>query len=306
MRAWLQAARPLAQANIAIPLLYGELLAFAVTGQLDGTMLIAAHAFGVLDQLFIVFANDVADEAGDRLNTTFNAFSGGSRVLPDGKLSARALSRAAAGCALLLLTLCALLAGLADRPAMLLGWVVAIALPWAYSFAPLRLSYRGLGEATQGFGVGVVLPAIGWYLQVGDLHSLPWVALVPSFALAFASNISTALPDHAADTAVAKATWPVRFGQARARKHSLQIIAIAVLMTPLVLPEATHTELFLVELGPALALVLNLRLGRRADAEQRKSCARFVFLNGLAINAALLGWSVLLALSASGSSPGSL
>ena len=299
--AWLQAARPLAQANIAIPLLLGESLAFHVTGEFDGVMLIAAHAFGIGVHGFVVFTNDVADEAADRLNTTFNAFSGGSRVLPEGKLSRRALAIAAGVCGLASLLLCVGLAWAGDRPAMLGAWVLAIALCWAYSFAPLRLSYRGLGEVTQGLGVGVVLPAVGWYLQIGDVQTLPWAALAPAFALAFASNISTALPDHGADTAASKWTWPVRMGQARARKHSLQIIAVAALLTPLVLPHATHAELLAAEVGPVLALLWNLRLRAHADAERRPQCARFVFFNLLAINLALLGWSALLVMSAPGS-----
>jgi|GEM_PF-384612 len=293
VRAWLQAARPLAQANIAVPLLFGELLAIHAIGRVDVTMLIIAHVFGVFDQLFIVFANDVADEEGDRLNETHNMFSGGSRVLPEAKLSSRALGIAAIVMATIMLALSGAAAAL-DRPAMLGGWALAVGLLWAYSYAPLRLSYRGLGELTQGIGVGLVLPLIGWYLQIGHFEGLPWLALLPCFLLAFASNISTALPDHPADVAVNKQTWPVRFGEARARKHSLQIIALGVFLSPLVLPKLDHAGLAGVEIGPALALLINLRLLPKADASERRNCRRFVFLNGLAINLALAGWIVAL------------
>lgn len=293
VRAWIQAARPLAQANIAVPLLFGELLAIHAIGRVDVGMLVVAHVFGVLDQLFIVFANDVADEEGDRLNDTHNLFSGGSRVLPEAKLSSRALGIAAIVMATAMLALSGVAAAF-DRPMMLGGWALAVALLWAYSYAPLRLSYRGLGEVTQGLGVGVVLPLIGWYLQIGHFEGLPWLALIPSFLLAVASNISTALPDHPADVEVDKLTWPVRFGQARARKHSLQIIALGVFLSPLVLPELDHAGLAAVEVGPALALLVNLRLLPKADAAERRDCRRFVFVNGLAINLALVGWVVAL------------
>ncbi len=296
MLSWLQAARPLAHVNIAVPLLLGEMLAFHAGGRIDIGMLVAAHAFGVLDQLFIVFANDVADEAGDRVNETHNAFSGGSRVLPEGKISRRALATAAAACALGMVALSVGLATAGHRPAMLAGCALALLLLWAYSYAPLRLSYRGHGELTQGVGVGLVLPAIGWYLQTGELDSLPWLALLPGVLLGVASNISTALPDHPADEAVGKATWPVRFGQARARKHSLQLIALAVLLTPIVLPGLDHSGLLAIEIGPVLALLLNLRLLPGSDATERRRCRQFVFLNGLAINLALLGWIVALGL----------
>ena len=90
----------------------------------------------------------------------------------------------------------------------------------------------------------------------------------------------------------------IRFSPLRARKHSLQLIAIATLLTPLVLPEASPTELVALELGPGLVLLLNLRALPRADADDRRACARFVLLNGLALNLALVGWSVALALGA--------
>jgi len=294
MLAWIQAARPLAQVNIAIPLLFGEMLAFHATGQLDVGMLIAAHAFGVFDQLFIVFANDVADVEGDKLNETHNMFSGGSRVLPEGKLTRRALATAAAVCAGAMFLISAALTTVGHRPAMLAGWALAVVFLWAYSYAPLRLSYRGFGEITQGVGVGLVLPVMGWYLQVGHLDGLPWLALLPSVLLATASNISTALPDHAADTAVDKQTWPVRFGEARARKHSLQIIALGILLTPFVLPGLDRDSLLLVEAAPAVALIANTFLRHRADSSERRACTRFVFLNGTAINLALAAWCIAL------------
>lgn len=290
----MQAARPLAQANIAIPLLLGTALAVDATGSFDPWMLAAALVFGVLDQLFIVFANDVADEAGDRANATYNAMSGGSRVLPEGKLSRAALARAAQLMAVAMLLHGVGLAVLADRLAVPAAAALAIALLWAYSYPPLRLSYRGLGEVLQGVGVGVALPVLAWYLQVGDLAGLPWFALAPGFVLATASNVTTSLPDEPADRAAGKATWTVRLGGLRARKLSLQMIAIGVLMAPWVVPELSRTDLLMLEAGPLLALALNLALVRRADADDRRACFRFALTNGVAINLALVGWTVAL------------
>ena len=46
-----------------------------------------AGGFGVLVQLVIVFVNDFADRETDARNTTFSRFSGGSRVLPEGRIA---------------------------------------------------------------------------------------------------------------------------------------------------------------------------------------------------------------------------
>lgn len=296
VRAWIQASRPLAQANIAVPLLFGELVAYVECARLDVGLLVLAHLFGVFDQLFIVYANDLADEEGDRLNTHPTPFSGGSRVLPEGKLGRRALGRAAIAMAMAMLGVCVAAAVWLHRPGAPIAWGLSVMLLWAYSYPPLRLSYRGYGEIAQGFGVGVLLPLFGFYLQCGDLRGFPWLLLVPSFGLAFASNISTALPDRVADEAVHKSTWPVRYGDTRAQKHSLQLIALAALATPLVLPDLPPAGLFAVEAGPLLLLAVNGWRLREGATSSPAALSRFVFLNGAAINLTLVGWIVALAM----------
>src|SRR3954471_7814661 len=58
--AWVQASRPLAQISVGAPLVYGQALAFAAYGTFTWRLCVAAHLFGLFDQLFVVYANDVA------------------------------------------------------------------------------------------------------------------------------------------------------------------------------------------------------------------------------------------------------
>jgi 1,4-dihydroxy-2-naphthoate octaprenyltransferase len=174
---------------------------------------LAAVAFwGVLDHLFIVFANDYADRDHDQTDAR-TPFSGGSGVLVDGALKPRQLLHGAIGAAVCLWRL-SLAFAIRSWWILPLG-VAAIALLWLYSFGP-RLSYRGGGEFLQGLGVGVVLPLVGFAAQAGQLHSYPFVTLLATFALAFAGNIATALPDRDVDRRAKKKTWPVKMGVARA------------------------------------------------------------------------------------------
>lgn len=296
LRAWIQASRPLAQANIAIPLLLGEMLAYIDCMGLDVGLLLVAHVFGVLDQLFIVWANDVADEAADRENRHPTILSGGSRVLQQGKLTVAQLARAALIAALLMLGLSLFTAVAMDRPAMPIAWALAVALLWAYSFPPARLSYRGAGAITQAFGVMVVLPLLGFYLQCGDIRGFPWAALVPCVLLGVAGNITTALPDHEADVATDKQTWPVRYGLVRARTHSLQFIALGAVCTPLVLPDLPKMGWAMIEAAPLLIIALNYRLFGKATASNARARLWFSVLNGAAINLVVVGWIIALAL----------
>ncbi len=216
-KSWIQAARPLAQGNIALPLLFGQALAFAVSGEGSLIVLGLVGLWGVLDQLFIVFANDFADRHDDPGGDAKTLFSGGSGVLPEGKLRPGQLLVAALGAYALLGVLSV---GLdffrCDAPWLSSLWLLGGVLVWAYSYGPLRLSYRGNGEVLQGLGVGVVLPLVGYAAQRGNLDALPWLWLLPSFVFAFASNIMTALPDFKADRRANKRTWPVRFGLPKA------------------------------------------------------------------------------------------
>lgn len=296
LRPWIQSCRPLAQVNIAIPLLLGEMIAWTECLRLDLALLVVAHGFGVLAHLFIVWANDVADESADRHNEAPTPFSGGSRVLPEGKLGAAQLARAAAFAVLAMLGLSLYAALALGRPATPLAWALAVALLWVYSFPPARLSYRGAGAITQAFGMMVVLPLLGFYLQCSGIGGFPWAALVPAMMLGLASNITTALPDHPADEATGKATWPVRYGPRRARKHSLQLIALGAVCTPLVVPDLPQLGWAAIEALPLLLVLVNARALDRADAHDRATCLRFVVLNGAAINLTILGWIVALAL----------
>ena len=118
--AWVQALRPLAQANLASPLLCGAALAWrdhaGSPSAPPAVMLVAGLAFTVLAQPCIVFLNDVHDAEGDRHNLAPTPFSGGSRVLVEGKISALALRRAANVCAGVLVSASALFGVLAARP----------------------------------------------------------------------------------------------------------------------------------------------------------------------------------------------
>lgn len=292
--AWLQAARPLALANIALPIVFGAALAYADQRAFAGTALALALGFGVLDQLFIVFANDYADADADLQNKSFNLFSGGSRVIPDGKLSRDSVGRAALLMAASLLVLGAGAGWLLQITAWFFLTPAALGLLWAYSFRPLRLSYRGGGEWLQALGLGVVLPLVGYSAQSTALSDVSWASLLPAFLLGYAGNITTALPDEPADAAAGKHTYVVRAGGRRARRDSLILIGAAALGTPLVVPHAGYTAsaaLIALVLG---LLLTNLRNLDTAVAADRGACRWFVALNGGAICLLFAAWSALM------------
>lgn len=211
-RAWVQAARLPSQLYIALPLLFGQLLWAAQGGSLSLGVLVGVQLFGVLDQLYIVFANDYADRHTDPYNTTATPFSGGSRVLVEGKLPPRALLRAAQACGVALLATAAALAAVTQQLLLVPLGAAALLLLWLYSYPPARLSYRGGGELLQMLGVGAVLPAVGWVAQGGDLTQFPLTWLAVLLPTQWANAVATSLPDEPSDRAHHKRTAAVMLG----------------------------------------------------------------------------------------------
>jgi 1,4-dihydroxy-2-naphthoate octaprenyltransferase len=281
LRAWIRAARLPSQSYIALPLIFGQMLALHVTGMWSWPIFVIVALFGIFDQLYIVFANDYADRETDALNETSTVFSGGSRVLVDGSLSPKALFRAA-----ILMAVLAIATGVA----LLVGWGHALVLPlvliglvllWAYSFAPLRMSYRGGGEFLQMLGVGLVLPLIGYAAQAGNLSRFPVEVFAFLLPLNLATSLSTALPDEPSDRISDKRTLAVLLGGTAARTLIIALncgglALFAILVSPAFDDLSWSLEALLAL--PVLSVVLQVLMARRA-APGTGSILAFVFFS---------------------------
>lgn len=209
---WLQASRFASQTYILFPLLLGQGFHRQNGGVLNPAICFWVCTYGLLIQLYIVYANDFGDADVDRLNTTYNRFSGGSRVLVDGLLSRREMLVGIVVTMVLNAGVGYVLTSFYGR-----GWALHLiflswSLLWAYSYAPLRLSYRGGGELLQALGVGFVLPFFGDYAQAGTPENFPWRHLLFVMPLQLGAALSTALPDEPSDRAGHKRTLAVLVG----------------------------------------------------------------------------------------------
>ena len=284
MKAWIQAARPLAHVNIVVPLLLGHAAAWHVTGKFDAWWLAAALGWGVLDHLFVIFSNDFADHEADSGRRT--PLSGGSGVIPEGKLTSEQIARAAQLAAILLLSYSCVLMFVGRTWTPFYG-LAALLLMWLYSFSPARLSYRGGGELLQGIGVGIGLPSLAYYLQTETPFAPGWV-IWPAALLGTCSNVLTALPDVEDDSRADKKTWPVRHGAASARRFASAGIAFAAFAVFLWTPEIPIP----VKAGVAIIPLAPLLIGARSDDPLRAAAWSSLALNllvGLWIAVMVLG-----------------
>lgn len=284
IRAWVQAARPLAVGNVIIPVLWGSAYA-AGTAPMRWQGLALACAWAWIDQLFIVFANDLADERVDRLGRA-TPMSGGSRVLVEGKLTPRQLARAAALAATALLALSLALSWSLHSWVPLACGGAALVLMWAYSFAPLRLSYGRGGMLAQALGMGVVLPILGFVLQGRELVDINWLALGPTMSLAASSHLLTALPDIEGDRRGHKRTRAVRVGEARARVEAFAWMLLAVTLA------TAFAGVSITAASSAIALIVVGYAFARRFVRDPVGRVRFAWV-GLVVNSALwVGWIV--------------
>ncbi|MCX8117242.1 MAG: prenyltransferase [Desulfobacterota bacterium] len=156
------------------------------------------------------------DLGGDRINRTFNRFSGGSRVLVEGVLPP--------WISLLFGYLClggSILLGLYLRwryqtgPWTLLLGGVGIFSGFFYSGKPLRFAYRGLGEVLIGFCYGWLPIATGFYLCAGFISDRVFWLSLPIGLTVFNVILINEFPDEEADRHIGKRNLVVRFGKER-------------------------------------------------------------------------------------------
>ena len=284
IRHWVQAARPLAHVNIVVPILLGHAAAWHATRAFDARWLLAALAWGVLDHLFVIFSNDYADREADSGART--VLSGGSGVIPEGKLRPAQIQHAARRTAIALVAYSCALA-LAGRPWIPVYALAALLLMWLYSFKPVRASYRGGGELLQGLGVGVGLPSLGYYMQTEVWLAPAWV-IGPAFLFGVCSNVLTALPDLEDDADAGKRTWPVRHGMLSARRFASAGIAFGAFAVFFFTPGIPVPEKAVVAIVPLVPLLI----GARA-----RDPLRAAGWSSLALNLLVGLWIVAMALS---------
>jgi 1,4-dihydroxy-2-naphthoate octaprenyltransferase len=173
-------------------------------------MLALALMHGSVDAL-----NDWHDysKSGIDRATRQTPFSGGSGLVPSGKLSPRdalmvGVVTLAAGCAIGLY-----LAWVAGWTLLVIGAVGALSV---VLYTPL-LTRLGLGELLAGFALGT-LPVVGTYfLLTGTIDAAAWISSIPAGLLTYNLLLLNEFPDTEADRAGGRRHMVVLLGKSRAR-----------------------------------------------------------------------------------------
>lgn len=191
----------------------GALVATASGAPFSAGRFLAGYLVMATGHLSISYSNDYFDYEAD-LGAKTGSFSGGSGVLrrrPELRGFARAFALALIGASLLL--------GVAfafayQMPPYYMGLVAfGNLLGWFYTAPPLRLAYRGLGEAATVAGIGFLVPAAGCLALAGTLPPLFFAFTVPMLIYAGFFILGVEAPDAGPDRAAGKMTLVARLGR---------------------------------------------------------------------------------------------
>lgn len=161
--------------------------------------------------------NDYYDSFGsDPINRFATPFSGGSRVIQNGELSAEFVRNLAYGC-LGLGVVCGLALMYYGRPWVALLGLCGLAAAYLYSASPVQLMSKGLGEFTIFLAFGPVLTLGAYYALTGRVAPEGFFVGLPLAFLITAILWINEFPDLEADTAAAKEHLVARLGLKKSR-----------------------------------------------------------------------------------------
>ncbi len=272
LAAWMASFRlqfhPMAWAAYAI----GAAGVWRTTGQFSPLAFWLGLASLFFLELATVFTNDEFDFESDVRNRHHGPFTGGSRVLVDGRISFAGMQVAvllAVGAFLACgLTLATVIPPFPSLPILASLGVLAL----GYTVPPLKLCWRGLGEIDVGVTHSLGMILCGYAFQGGAwTNTWPWLVAVPLFFAILPAITLSGIPDYSADYAVGKGTIAVRLGPRAAIRIAQAMTAVAAATAVALLPRLIDigalgaTVLFVVPYAIAQVIVLERYLRRRCE-----------------------------------------
>jgi 1,4-dihydroxy-2-naphthoate polyprenyltransferase len=184
---------------------------------------------GACVHLGLNIANDVFDTASgaDQANVTPTQFSGGSRVILYGLLTARQMVALMLGFYALGAALGLLLAVLTDFwPVFWIG-AAGLFISVFYTAPPFRFVHRGLGELMVFLGFGPIMTMGAYYVQAERWSWEAVYASIPVGILIALVLYVNEIPDRPGDGAAGKRTLPVRLPEEAVIGAYVAAVAVA-------------------------------------------------------------------------------
>ncbi len=199
---------------------------------LDWSSYWPGYVFLFFLEVATVLGNEYQDYETDRANRCHGPFTGGSRVLVDGRLSFREIRAGRAMALMAALGAAGVLVSASATPAAVLTVLIGVMLVLClgYTAPPLKLVYRGLGEMNVALTHSLGVMLCGYVFQGGAWwDGFPWLASLPLFLAVLPAIILAGIPDLEADRQAAKGTLAVRLGPRQAAGLAMVCVVLAAL-----------------------------------------------------------------------------
>jgi 1,4-dihydroxy-2-naphthoate octaprenyltransferase len=230
---WLKIARLQFYPMALIAYSMGSACSFITSQAFNFSVFAVGYAVLFFIEFSTILTNEYYDYEADRLNKNFSLFTGGTRVLVDGRLGFREVKIGIIGGLVLAIGFVCLLVGIKRDVSLLLVFFLiflGLFLGLGYTLPPFRFSYRGLGEIVVGATHSTYLILCGYVFQTGTWsHPLPWLLSIPLFFSVLSANTLAGLPDRLSDMAVSKKSFAVIFGPKKAAEMAAFFAVMAAL-----------------------------------------------------------------------------
>ena len=202
---------------VVVPVLLGAAIAWG-EGAIHGGYLLLTIVGAVCINLGLNMSNDYFDHrsGADRIKRELTPFSGGSRTIQDGILTAKQVLLWS-----ILFYLVGIVIGLyltTTRGPIVLGLGLAgMFLAFFHNAPPFKLYHLapGLGELAVGIGFGPVVVLGSYYVQAQQLsYEALWASIPVGLLIAAVLSVNE-LPDSEADKAVGRKTFAAVLGRER-------------------------------------------------------------------------------------------
>jgi 1,4-dihydroxy-2-naphthoate polyprenyltransferase len=162
-------------------------------------------------------SNDYFDHKSraDDKNKGFTPFSGGSRVIQDGLISARKILIAAILFFFLASVIGFYLTAMRGWSVLIIG-IIGVLSGYLYTASPVKFVYRGWGELVVALNCGPLIVMGAYYVQVQHLSWRVLLASLPIGLLTAGILYINQFSDYDADKAAGKQTLVVKLGLLRA------------------------------------------------------------------------------------------
>lgn len=224
LKAWLKEFRILFLLFVTLPVILGAAIAYAYDPARFSLFYFLITAVAMMSlHAGTVIINDYFDyrSGTDIINKERTPYSGGSGLLPEKILNPGQVLAASIGCFILCIAL-GLFIVVTRSPVLLFIGIAGVLLGLFYTAPPVKLAYRGLGEAARTIATPLIV--LGAFLVQIPITSgvelsqaaLPLlVAFFSSLPVAFLNTAALYIfefPDHDADAATGKQNLVVRLG----------------------------------------------------------------------------------------------